>query len=157
MESLGIDLKLLLAQAINFLILLVVLKIFLYQPILKMLSSRKQKIAKSLKDAEAAEEALKHAEGKSRETMSKAIAEAEAIVKQAHEDAKLEAQKIVKESQKKADLILELAQKQADKEKDKILNKAKMSLGDLVSLAVEKIVGTKESESSIARAIDEIE
>ena len=52
--KLGIDWKFLIAQIVNFLVLLFVLYKFAYGPILAMLEKRQKKIEKGLKDAEAA-------------------------------------------------------------------------------------------------------
>jgi len=52
LSSLGIDLKILLAQLVNFGILIFLLSKFLYKPVLKMLDQRKKKIAESIKKAE---------------------------------------------------------------------------------------------------------
>ena len=47
LNSLGIDYKLLIAQLVNFVLLFIVLYIFLYKPVLKMLNARSEKINKS--------------------------------------------------------------------------------------------------------------
>ena len=61
-EAFGIDWKLLLAQAVNFGVLFVALTYFLYKPVLKTLDERKQKVAKGVTDAEAAEKMLAEAD-----------------------------------------------------------------------------------------------
>lgn len=102
MEALGISPNLLITQIVNFIILLVLLRLLLYKPILNMLASRKQKIQASLEYAdrvksEAAEqqkEFERKLEETRRETQSAAQAaaqvgekEREAILAQAREDA----------------------------------------------------------------------
>jgi F-type H+-transporting ATPase subunit b len=44
-EALGLNLPQLIAQIVNFFVLLVILRLTLYKPILRMLDERKQKIA----------------------------------------------------------------------------------------------------------------
>ena len=51
-EALGLNLPQLIAQIVNFAILLIILRLTLYKPILKMLDERKQKIAEGLNAAE---------------------------------------------------------------------------------------------------------
>ena len=58
LSNLGINGKLLLAQIVNFFILLYILKRFAYKPILKVLDDRKEKIEKGLRDAENAKDKL---------------------------------------------------------------------------------------------------
>jgi F-type H+-transporting ATPase subunit b len=48
MDKLGIDPKLLLAQLVNFTIIMLLLKKFLYKPILDMLEKRKKEIAEGV-------------------------------------------------------------------------------------------------------------
>ena len=52
LRPLGIDPALLIAYAINFVILLILLRLFLYKPVLRMLNERKQKIQESLEQAD---------------------------------------------------------------------------------------------------------
>ena len=53
-EALGLNLPQLIAQVANFFVLLVILRLTLYKPVLKMLDDRKQKIAEGLNAAEIA-------------------------------------------------------------------------------------------------------
>ena len=62
LTKLGIDLKLLVAQIVNFLILLLVLYKFAYGPIVAMLEKRQKKIEKGLKEAEEAHKKLEESE-----------------------------------------------------------------------------------------------
>ena len=58
LNQFGVQPILLAAQVVNFLILLFILKKFLYGPILKVLDSRKKTIEQSLKNAEEIERRL---------------------------------------------------------------------------------------------------
>jgi len=53
-EALGINLPQLIAQIANFFVLLLILRLTLYKPIIKMLDERKTKIAEGLNAAEIA-------------------------------------------------------------------------------------------------------
>jgi F-type H+-transporting ATPase subunit b len=53
-EALGLNLPQLIAQVVNFFVLLFILRLVAYKPILKMLDERKQKIAEGLNAAEIA-------------------------------------------------------------------------------------------------------
>jgi len=53
-SALGISIPLLVAQLVNFSILLVILRFTLYRPVLRMLDERKQRIAEGLNAAEIA-------------------------------------------------------------------------------------------------------
>jgi len=62
LKSLGINLPSLLAQIINFTILLVVLYLLAYKPLLKILDERRRRIQEGLESAEQAKERLARAE-----------------------------------------------------------------------------------------------
>jgi len=106
------------AQIINFLILFVVFKKFLYKPILKVLKDREHAIAKSLEDAENAKKTLEDSEVQKDKIIAKAALEAEKIIKETrlnaqsiHEEilnkSKVEAEKIIAQSRDAA--LFELA------------------------------------------------
>ena len=58
----GIDGKLLISQAVNFFLLLVVLRVFVYKPVLAVLRQRKERIEAGLRMAREAEEKFSAAE-----------------------------------------------------------------------------------------------
>ncbi len=109
----------LLFQIINFAILLLVLKKFLYQPIINLITQRNKKIEESIKAAEAT---------------LKEKATIQAIKKQAIEEAEKEAIRIIdssrKESDKVAKQILETAKAEAEGEVDKKLKLLTEKLAD---------------------------
>ncbi len=71
-SALGINLKILIAQFINFSIFFFVLYKFAYKPMLKFLDDRKQKIEKGLNDAEKANNKLIELEEKEKEIIAQA-------------------------------------------------------------------------------------
>jgi F-type H+-transporting ATPase subunit b len=143
MEALGIDLKLLIAQAINFLIVMFLLWKFAYNPILKIFSERKEKIEKGIKDSEAAEKRLKTADIEAEKIQEKAYGDANEILKNAKAAATAEASELVKKASEQADRILKAARDEAASLKDKTLKEAKKEISDVVVIALDKIVGTE--------------
>ena len=79
-SQLGIDWRLLLSQAVNFLLLLIVLRIFAYQPILKLLKDRRAKIEDGLTKAKEADTRLGEIAQMTKEKMRAADAEAMALM-----------------------------------------------------------------------------
>lgn len=156
LESLGIDWKLLIAQVINFLILLLLLRKFLYGPIVNMLSNRKEKIEQGLKDSEEARKRLEQASEESKKLLSKASGESEKIVASAKKEIGEETQKKIQEAQDKATEIIELSRKQALAEQEKIVEKAKKEITDLALLISEKVMESEVDKSSVQKAIDKV-
>lgn len=159
-KQFGIEPILLLAQIVNFLIILFVLKKFFYKPIVKMLDDRKKKIEESLKNADAIEEQLKATEEKSALILDTAHQNAEDILA----EAKTEAQRIVDAAGVEARLTVEETLKKAVEqiasEREKMQKNLESQTLDLVVATVKKVLGRnlKETErkSLTAKSISDI-
>jgi len=147
LDALGIDWKLLLAQIVNFLILLILLTKFLYKPIVKMLDDRSKKIDTGLKAAEKSEQDLKKADVDAEKIREKAYKEANEILVNAKTEASDEAKQIVSKAEAQAEEIRKYAAEEALSSKDKAMRAAKGELSNLVTLALGKIIGEQFSES----------
>jgi F-type H+-transporting ATPase subunit b len=79
----GLDIRLLLIQGINFLMLLGLLSYFLYKPVLAMLEKREKEIAEGLRAAELARLDRGNAEEERRKTIRQAMSDAEGLVAEA--------------------------------------------------------------------------
>lgn len=143
MEALGIDLKLLIAQIINFLIVMFLLRKFAYTPILNMLNDRKIKVEKGLSDSEEAAKRLKNAEDEAEKVMEKAYADANEILKNAKVAATAEATELVKKASQQADRIMKSAKEEASSAKEIAMSGAKKELSSVVILALDKIIGNE--------------
>ena len=159
LHSIGIEPKLLVAQAINFGLLLFVLYKFLYNPILKLLNERTKKIEKSLKDAEEVAKKLEETEIEKGKVITSAKTEASAMVKEAKiagEEVKVG---IIKEAEAKSKELLKNAKEDIEKEKELVLKEVKNEVAELVSRAMRTIVdkdGEKYDEKLIKEAISEV-
>jgi len=142
-SKLGIDWKLLIAQIVNFLVLLFVLYKFAYGPILAMLEKRQKKIEKGLADAEEAHKKLQESEEKQKEILKKARTEANVIVEKAHIQAEKSKSEIAVEAKAQAEKILANAKIEIEREKEKTIGEIKSEIGSLVVAAAEKIIGEK--------------
>lgn len=111
LSKFGFDLKLFVAQIVNFLVLAFLFKKFLYKPILKTLKDRRDAIKKSIEDSENARKALEDAQQMTDTMMQKASKEAERIIREARsiseevrdeiiQNAKAESQKMMQETKK---------------------------------------------------------
>lgn len=141
MESLGINLKLLIAQIVNFIIVMLLLWKFAYTPVLKMLTDRKDKIAQGILDAEAAAKSLAKAEEEASKIRDKSYAEAKEILKNARDAAGVEATELVTKANDQADRVVKTAKEEASQMKDKTMSEAKKEISDVVIIALDKIVG----------------
>ena len=86
--QLGIDWKLLLSQVVNFALLLIILRFFVYKPILNMLKKRQEKIEEGLAKSEEADVRLKEVDNISKKRIKEVEKEAIGIIKNTEEKAK---------------------------------------------------------------------
>lgn len=155
LNQFGINPLLLAAQVVNFLILLFILKKFLYKPILKVLAQRKETIAQSLKNAEEIEKKLNDISARESEALMKSAKEGEKIIKQATDEAVA----IIEEGKKKYQEIIERASQDskrlAEGERIKLQEEIKLSLSDFIILALQKVLGKTVDEKKQKEMIDE--
>ncbi len=143
LAKLGVDWKLLLAQAVNFAVLFWVLRRFAYQPMLDFLEQRATKIEQGLKDAEAAQVKLGELEVKEKAVLAQAHTEARALIAAAEEGAKKRDLERASETEAKIARLLVEAEEKIREEKEKVMASAKEEISDLVMLSVEKILREK--------------
>lgn len=141
LANLGIDWRLLIAQLINFTILLAVLYKFLYKPVLKLLHERSARIEEGLKNAEAVEIKLRAAAEAYEAKLREAHSEAQKILEQTQKEAeKMRAELSVK-AQKEAEKIVTGGRTRLSAERDRIMEEAADELADLVEHATEHVLG----------------
>ncbi|MBU4453351.1 F0F1 ATP synthase subunit B [Candidatus Parcubacteria bacterium] len=140
LDKLGIDWKLLLAQAINFLILLAILYKFLYKPVLKTLHDREEKIDKSLKQAERIEENLFKSEAEKAKIIQESRNEAGKIIAEGKQTSDKMRDELVNTAKIEATNVLEQGKKQLTIEKEQMFKELKGEVANMVTIATEKIL-----------------
>ena len=131
MQQLGISAGLLLSQIVNFVLLMVILRLVLYKPILNMLDQRKERIAQSMRDAERVAAAAEEAEQDKAKVIDEARREAQEIRAQATRDAERIAQDIRSRAEQDATEIRIKAQDDAKKQADTALSDANKQIAEL--------------------------
>jgi F-type H+-transporting ATPase subunit b len=143
LDAFGISGSLLLAQAVNFGVLLVVLWYFLYKPVMKTISERQQKVAQGVLDAERAAEKLQTADSEAAKRVTEAELDADSIVSGAREAATAEKTRIVKEADARAAAIAADADARAKETAAKALRESEKEVARLAVLAAEKVIREK--------------
>jgi len=136
----GVNVNLLVIQAVNFGITLAVLAYFLFRPLMKILGERKEKIAKGVADADAAAQTKKETENARSGIISGAEREAEKIVNAAVVEGKDERSHIVKSAQERSDSLLADARTQAEELQRRALAESQKDVARMAVLAAEKIL-----------------
>jgi len=112
LEQLGINWKLLLSQAVNFFILLLVLRFFVYKPLLAAIKKRREKIEEGLQKAKEADVRLK---------------EVDIIAKKHLHEADQKAISIIKTTEEKAEQLKQSLQKKAEDHQKELMAQAELS------------------------------
>lgn len=155
-DKLGIDLKLLAAQIVNFFILLFVLYKLLYKPILNLLEKRKKMIEKNVLDTKRIEERLTQIESEKKEILSKASGEAMQIIEKAKKESEEAHVKIIENAKKEISQLAERYRTQLRDEKSMMIKELKTEVSDLVIRSSEKILQkefTKDDQEKLEDAI----
>lgn len=154
-KTFHIDAGLLLAQMVNFTIVLLVLYKFAYKPVLKVLNSRTRKIEKGLRDAEEARKKIEEAAQKEKDILGQAKLEAQAIIQKAEEAAKRNSEEIAANVRLRNEKMIKEAKGQMEEEKKKIIREAKEELAGIIVGAAGKLIGENMEEQKDSRIIRE--
>ncbi|MEO0225385.1 MAG: F0F1 ATP synthase subunit B [candidate division WOR-3 bacterium] len=159
--KLGIQPILLLAQIINFLILLWLLNRFLYKPILKLFKERSTKIEESLKTAEDLKRQAAESETKQKLLIEEAKREAHRIIEQASRLGEEEKKKIIQLANEESKKIVERTMQEIDVEKKNIMNEIKKEVGAMVvtlsTAMIRKTIDEKTKKNLLENAVKEVE
>ncbi len=154
-EKLGLDGKLIIAQVVNFVLLLIILQRLAYKPVLKMLKERSERIEKSIKQAEKIEKELKNTEEIKLAEIKKAKEEAQKIIQDAYKISEGKIQESIERTKAKTQEIVGRAKQEIKAEKEKSIKEAKKEIADLVIQTTRKIIGNSINEESQKKLINE--
>lgn len=141
--------------AVNIILLFILLRIFLFKPINKLMDDRTQSIQKDIDDAKKAKEEAEELKQQYEESISDAKEEAGRIIMQAHEDAEAERTAIIRKSQEEAEEIVSAAGKTIENERKRAIQQAQSQIADLAIEAASKIVGANLDDDKNRRLVDE--
>ena len=142
-KTFHIDWKLIIAQLVNFAIVLFVLKRYAYGPVLKMMTERSDKIEKGIKDAEHAHKKLAEIADKEKEVLVEARKQASEIIIAAEAIALKNKEVIIAESKQQSEKMLSDAARKMEAEKNQMMQEIRTQIADLIVIATEKIIDEK--------------
>ncbi|HEX3569002.1 MAG TPA: F0F1 ATP synthase subunit B [Candidatus Saccharimonadales bacterium] len=142
-EALGINWKLLVEQAIAFLILVFILGKFVYPALIKAIDARRDQIEAGLKEAKQSQEALEEAETKVADMIEQARKEADDIIGRSHQEAVAMVTEAEDKAKQRANQIVEDARAQLDIDVTRAREALKQDTIKLVATATERIIGEK--------------
>jgi F-type H+-transporting ATPase subunit b len=140
LKNFGIDWRLLMAQAVNFFVLLFVLWRFAYKPILSILRKRREDIEKGIRDAKAAEEKLARIGALQEEKLDEARREALAVVNQAQALARRQKDEMMAEAGRRGEALIAKAKRAIAEEKSKLSDQLQREARGLVRDGVARVL-----------------
>jgi F-type H+-transporting ATPase subunit b len=154
-DELGFNIPVLIAQLVNFFLLLVVLRLFLYKPILEMLDRRSQRIREGLDAAEQSKEQASEAEAQVARQLEQSRAQGQQLIAQAQDAANRIQEEARNQARSEGDAILERARREIQLERDQAIAELRAQFGDLTVSAAEKVIGQSLDRAAHRRLIEE--
>jgi len=138
--SLGINLPLLVVFIINFIILFILLRLFLYKPVLRMLDERAKRIKEGMELAEASKKEYEQAKSEVQKQMEKGRQEAQALIAQALQTGERLKEESREEALKQAQGIIDRTRAELESERQKMMDSLRKEFVDIAISAAEKVI-----------------
>ena len=141
LETFGVNWPFFIAQLLNFVIVLFVLKKFAFGPIQEMLEQRRKRIAEGEDKLKRIEQQLADSEQRTQEAIDKANADAARLINEAKESAASLSEKKAQEAVASAQQILAKAEEAATAERKTMTAELKKEFGRLVTATTANVTG----------------
>lgn len=155
MEALGLNLGYLLLQIFMFGIVFVVLRAWVYIPVLGLLDKRRKAVAQGLEDAHVAADARANAERDAAQIMVDAQTKANQTVREATERAEAAARDVKAVAEAEAGKARDNALAEVEQDRNRILGELRGQVAALAIAAAQKLVGEALDEKRQHALLDE--
>ncbi|WP_371372247.1 F0F1 ATP synthase subunit B [Sporomusa aerivorans] len=145
----------LIAQIINFLILVAILTKVAYKPLMQALADRQAKIADSLETAEKEKQAAEKLKQEYLAELSEARTQAQAIVEKAAKLAEQTKEEMLKEAREESARLLKATQEEIARERERAIAELKGEVVTLAVAAASKIIAQNMDETANAKIVDD--
>ena len=156
MEGLGINLPTLLAQVVNFALLLGLLYLVAYKPIMRMLDERSRKIKESMEQTELIKQQAERAEEEVKKQLETAGKEGMKIVARAMHTGEEVRQKAQHEAKQDAEILIGRARVEIQRERDGAIDELRKEFADLTIMAAEKVIEKSLDKPTHRQLIDKV-
>ena len=153
--DIGLNLPVLIAQTVNFVALILILRLFVYKPVLNMLHTRSERIRQGLQAAERGREAQAEANREAQEQIDAARREGQNIIAQAQVVSQRLQEDGRSQAQTQAEALLERARSEIQLERDNAIAELRREFADLTIAAAEKVIGQSLDRAAHQRLIEQ--
>jgi len=154
--ALGINFPGLVAQIINFGILLLILRLVAYKPIMRMLDERAGRVRESLETAERIKEREADTARQAEERLQEARREGQTLIAQAQQISARIQEEARQQAHKEGETLLERARNEIQLERDGAIARLRAEFADLTISAAERVIGQSLDRRAHRRLIDEV-
>jgi len=140
LELFGVDWKLMLAQIINFAVVVVVLWWFALKPLTKTMKERSKEITKGLDDAQKSAARLDEVEKIVNDKIKESRFDADVILNEAKKQSEANKQVDLDKAKKEVENLINKAKEQIANEKTLMVKEVKSEIGVMIVTALEKIL-----------------
>ena len=154
-SSLGVNLKSFIFQLITFLIVLLILRRWVFPKLVATLEARRKALEDSLVQAKQTEEALKSAEEKVGEMLHDARVQADAILAEANAKVDAIIAKGEASASERAARIVAEAEERLGLERERLHKELRGELAGLVAVATEKVLRQKINQTEDRKLIEQ--
>ena len=155
LRVLGVDIKLVVVQALGFLILLYLLRRFLFDKIFALLKARNEEIRDTFEKIEKDRQAAAKLKADYERRVSEAEEEAERRLAEAVKQAKQIGAEIIEKTRQEAELIKLNAKETLELERKKATQELRNQVITLSLLTSQKLIGQSLSRETAERLVDE--
>ncbi|HBK33656.1 TPA: ATP synthase F0 subunit B [Candidatus Uhrbacteria bacterium] len=154
--TLGINVKIFLAQLVNFTIVLLVLWRWAYRPIVKLLEDRQKKVEKSLQDAADIEKRVVSLEEERKSILSQAKHEAHVVLEKVQTDAEVRRVELLAKAKEEVSQVVHQGKVQLQAEKEAMLRETRQEIVNLAIESARKILEESISEKKSQALAEEV-
>ena len=140
LETLGIHFPSLAIYLVNFLLVLLLLYLFAYKPILRLMDQRAERIRESLEAADTARQEAASSQEAIQEQVTEARREGQRIMDPAREASERFRTEEMDKARQEAEAFVERAKEDIARERDTALQEVRASFGDLAITAAERVI-----------------
>ncbi len=140
LTDLGINLPLLIAYLVTFVILMVILYVFAFKPLLAAMDQRTARIQEGLSAADRAREEAASSQAAIEEQLNEARREGQRLLDQAREASQRYRETEMERARQDAEAFAERARADIQRERDAALEELRAGFGDLAITAAERVI-----------------
>ena len=160
LAELGVNLPVLIAQVVSFVLLFILLRQFAYKPILRMLDERSRRIRESIRESieqtETIKEQAARAEQESKQRIEAGIREGQELIAKAATAGEEVRQQAQQKAQDEATALVARAREEIQRERDEAIGSVRKEFADLTIMAAEKVIDRSLDRNAHRDVIDKV-